>query len=531
MFEFDPQRLEKLALLREMGIPPYPNGLEVKNALADVVAAGGDRDGEDLDSDDTEFTVAGRLRFKNEMGKAGFARLQDQSGPLQIYVRKNDLGEDAFATWKKLDLGDWVWVQGTMMRTRTGELTLKATSLRLYAKCIESLPDKHHGFTDPEARQRMRYLDLVMNDSTRDTFLARSRIVREIRTFFDSRGYTEVETPMMQVIPGGAAARPFVTHHNALDLELYLRVAPELYLKRLVVGGIERVYEINRNFRNEGLSTQHNPEFTMLEFYCAHATYLDLMDLTEELVSGLAESVTGSKTVAYGELELDFSSPWRRARMEDLVAEAAGVDDPWDVEALQAAWRARNPDAEDLPDTPGGLFELWFDACVEPNLVDPTFVTHFPTEISPLSRKNDADPRVVDRFELFVAGREIANAFSELNDPVDQAARFAAQAEAKAAGDDEAMFFDADYVKALSYGMPPTAGEGIGIDRLVMLLTNQQSIRDVILFPTLRPQHVADSDVPDSDVPDSDVPDSDVPDSDVPDSDVPDSDGNEPNPS
>ncbi len=489
MFEFDPSRVEKIAALREAGIAPYPNGFPVENVLSEVLEAAGDRDNEALEADESRFVVAGRLRFKNEMGKAGFARIQDRSGRLQIYVKKNIIGEEAFLTWKKLDLGDWVWVRGSLMRTRTGEVTLKAEEIRLYAKCMQSLPDKHKGFTDPESRQRMRYLDLVMNDASRATFLMRSQVVREIRAFFDNRGFVEVETPMMQSLPGGATARPFVTHHNALDIDLYLRVAPELYLKRLVVGGLERVYEINRNFRNEGISTQHNPEFTMIEWYQAHATYQDLMDLTEELIEGLAEEIAGSKTVPYGELELDFRRPWRRARMDELVAEALDIEDAFDLDALRSAWLARNPEASgDLPDTLGPLFALVFDALVEPGLVNPTFVTHFPTEISPLSRKNDEDPRLTDRFELFVAGREIANGFSELNDPMDQAERFAAQASLKAAGDDEAMFFDADYIRALTYGMPPTAGEGIGIDRLVMLLTNQQSIRDVILFPTLRPE-------------------------------------------
>lgn len=490
MFDFDPRRLEKLAALRESGVEPYPNGHNVTHRLAELIEAGGDKDDATLKEEVlTEFRIAGRLRFKNEMGKAGFARIQDESGRIQIFVRKNDLGEEAFdAIWKKLDLGDWVWARGTLMRTRKGELSLRCAELQLYAKCIESLPDKHKGFTDPEQRQRMRYLDLFINEDTRETFRKRSMIVRGLRNYFDGQGFMEVETPMLQAIPGGANARPFVTHHNALGMEMFLRVAPELYLKRLVVGGFERVYELNRNFRNEGVSLRHNPEFTMLEFYQAHATYIDLMDHTEVLVTELAEKVAGSLQIPYGDDVVDYSRPWRRASMEELITELAGVANPWDLEELRSRWIELHPeDAEaDLPKTVGKWFEQFFDVHVEPTLVNPTFVTGYPTEISPLSRRNDERPEIVDRFELFVARQEIANGFSELNDPVDQAARFQAQADAKSSGDDEAMFFDADYVRALSYGMPPTAGEGIGVDRLAMLLTGQTSIREVVLFPALR---------------------------------------------
>lgn len=490
MFDFDPRRLEKLAALRESGVEPYPNGHSVTHRLAELIEAGGDMDDATLkETVLTEFRIAGRLRFKNEMGKAGFARIQDGSGRIQIFVRKNDLGEEAFTSvWKKLDLGDWIWARGTLMRTRKGELSLHCAELQLYAKCIESLPDKHKGFTDPEQRQRMRYLDLFINEETRETFRKRSQIVRGVRDYFDSKDFMEVETPMLQAIPGGANARPFVTHHNALGMDMYMRVAPELYLKRLVVGGFERVYELNRNFRNEGVSQRHNPEFTMLEFYQAHATYTDLMDHTEELVTGLAQQVAGSLQIPYGDDVVDYSRPWRRASMEELIREHAGVQDPWDLEELRSRWLELHPkdaDAE-LPTSVGKWFEHYFDAHVEPLLVNPTFVTDYPTEISPLSRRNDARPEIVERFELFIARQEIGNGFSELNDPVDQAGRFQAQAEAKSSGDDEAMYFDADYVRALSYGMPPTAGEGIGIDRLVMLLTGQTSIREVVLFPALR---------------------------------------------
>jgi len=489
MYTFDPKRLEKLAALREAGVEPYPNGLRVTHCLGDLVEAGGDKPDEELQTLDLSFTVAGRLRFKNEMGKAGFARIQDQSGRLQLFVRKNDIGEEAFdGVWKKLDLGDQVWATGRLMRTRKGELSLRVSELKLYSKCIESLPDKHKGFNDPDMRHRMRYVDLFVNDEVRRTFVLRSEIIRRIRRYFDDLDFMEVETPMLQSIPGGANARPFVTHHNALDIELYMRVAPELYLKRLVVGGFERVYEINKNFRNEGLSQKHNPEFTMLEWYQAHSTYEDLMDLTEDLVVTLCEECVGSTDIPHGEDTLDFSRPWRRAGMDELIAEATGIEDVWDLEQLKARWLQHKPDAETLPQSVGKWFEIYFDEFVEPSLRNPTFVTRFPTEISPLSRRNDENPDIVDRFELFVAGQEIANGFSELNDPVDQAGRFQAQAAAKSGGDDEAMFFDADYIRALTYGMPPTAGEGIGIDRLVMLLANQPSIREVILFPTRRPE-------------------------------------------
>ncbi len=493
MYEFDPQRLEKLRLLRESGVNPYPHGLRTSHTAAQVRALIGDRDDAALQDDPTVVSVAGRLMFKNEMGRAGFARLQDRSGRIQVYVRRNDVGAEAFkAIWKRLDLGDHVHVTGRLMRTRTGEPTVRATAIRLAAKCITSLPDKHKGVGDAEFRARRRYVDLFVNPDSRETFVRRSRLVRHIRDFFEARDFLEVETPMMQVIPGGAAARPFVTHHNALDIDLYLRVAPELFLKRLVVGGFERVFEINRNFRNEGVSTRHNPEFTMLEFYQAYATWEDLMALTEELISGAAERLTGSTKVPYGEHVLDFTPPWRRLRMDEAVAEAAGLDAEAarDPAALRARWLALHPEDADeaLPTTVGKWYEWFFDAHVEDRLVQPTFITHFPTDISPLSRRNDDDPTIADRFELIVAGREIANGFNELNDPVDQAERFAAQAAARASGDDEAMFFDADYIRALTYGMPPTAGEGIGIDRLVMLLTNRHSIREVILFPTLRPE-------------------------------------------
>ncbi|MFT4975315.1 MAG: lysyl-tRNA synthetase class 2 [Myxococcota bacterium] len=492
MYEFDDERIEKVAALREAGVKPYPHGLSVTHTTAEVQALIGERPSDELDADESEVTIAGRLMFRNLMGKAGFARIQDSTGRIQVYIKKNIIGAEPFdEIWKKLDIGDHIHVTGQLMRTRSGEATVKASTLTLAAKCITSLPDKHKGLTDIEFRNRHRYVDLFMNEEARETFQRRALIVRYIRRFFEDRSFMEVETPMLQVIPGGATARPFVTHHNALDMELFMRVAPELYLKRLVVGGFERVFEINRNFRNEGISTKHNPEFTMLEFYWSYATWHDLMDLTEQLVRELAETVCGSAAVPYGEETLDFGVPWRRLPMADAIAEATGLsaEAVRDVAALRACWIEAHPaDAKNptLPTTMGRWFEKFFDAYVEPGLIQPTFITHFPTEISPLSRRSDADPEIADRFELFIAGREIANGFNELNDPVDQAGRFAAQVAEREGGDDEAMYFDADYINALSYGMPPTAGEGIGIDRLVMLLTDRHSIRDVILFPTLR---------------------------------------------
>jgi len=487
----DERRREKLASLREQGIELYPAGRPVPHTTQDCANAAQGLDAEAVVALGTRFTIAGRIRFKNEMGKAGFAKIADRAGTLQIFVKKNLLGDETFALWKRLDLGDWVRCSGTLMVTRRGDLSLRLESLELTSKCVRSLPDKHKGLTDVEFRYRHRYVDLLMNDDVRATFRARSLVLRELRRFFDERDYLEVETPMMQVIPGGAAARPFITHHNALDMDMYLRIAPELYLKRLVVGGFERVYELNRNFRNEGLSLRHNPEFTMLEWYQAHATYTDLMDMTEQLVVGIIDQLHDSRELPWGDARIDFATPWRRATMAELICEATGMT-PADVEsvdALRARWIADHADDEDgLPSSMGKWWEWFFDAYVEETLVAPVFVTRFPVEISPLSRRSDDDPRFVDRFELIVAGQEIANGFTELNDPIDQAARFEAQVAARGGGDDEAMYYDADYIEALCYGMPPAAGEGIGVDRLVMLLTNQQSIREVILFPAMKPR-------------------------------------------
>jgi len=505
---YDVRRREKLQLLHEAGITPYPSSRPVPHCAADCLAAGRDLSAEELDSRGLRFTIAGRVRAKNEMGRAGFAKLQDRSGQLQIYLRKNLVGPEAFALWKKLDLGDWVRASGELMLTRRGDLTLKVSQLDLLSKCMRSLPDKWRGVSDVEFRYRHRYVDLLMDPDVQRIFRTRAAVLRRLRRFFEARDFLEVETPMMHVIPGGAAARPFVTHHNALDIDLYLRVAPELFLKRLVVGGFERVFEVNRNFRNEGLSQKHNPEFTMLEFYQAHATYEDLMQLTEELVCELVRGVDQGMVLPWGDERIRFAAPRRRATMGELISEHTGLSetDREDPQALRARWIADfgNQDGsveKTLPETMGSWWEWFFDAYVEDKLRDPVFVTRFPVEISPLSRRCDDDPRFVDRFELIIAGQEIANGFNELNDPADQAARFQAQAAKRQAGEDEAMYYDADYVEALCYGMPPAAGEGIGIDRLVMLLTDQQSIREVILFPTMRPKGLRAGD-PEEEAPD-----------------------------
>jgi lysyl-tRNA synthetase, class II len=492
MYDFDPEWLKKVADMRAAGTEPYPNGFSVTHVSSDLHAAyEGVEDPKTVEGSDN-VAVGGRVMFRNRMGKAMFLRIQDRGGLIQCYVRREQIGDDAFAMLRAIDVGDFLWLRGYMMRTRTGELTVQGHEAALAGKIMCPFPDRWHSVTDIELRSRQRYVDLFMNEESRTTFRRRSQIVRYIRDFFEDRDYLEVETPMMQVIPGGAAARPFVTHHNALDMPLYLRVAPELYLKRLVVGGFERVFEINRNFRNEGISIKHNPEFTMLEFYQAWATHTDLMDLTEELLAGLVDKVCGGNQVEFGDKTIDFNRPFRRADMDELISEHAGIprEDLEDPAKMEVWWRAHHnvDEATVLPTIRGKWWELFFDVYVEGNLINPTFVTGFPTEISPLSRRNDDDPTRVDRFELIVATWELANAFSELNDPVDQAERFAAQAQQREAGDDESMYFDADYVRALTYGMPPTAGEGIGIDRLVMLLTGKQSIREVILFPTLRPQ-------------------------------------------
>ena len=470
--------------------PGYPNNFRREALAAQLHALAADKDKETLAAEKISTAVCGRVMLRRIMGKASFITLQDVSGQIQCYIRQDDIGAQAYEAFNDLwDLGDIVGVSGELMRTNKGELTVHASRIELLNKTVRPLPEKYHGLVDQEIKYRQRYLDLIMSAESRKVFEMRSKIIAAIRGFFLAHEFLEVETPMMHVIPGGATARPFTTHHNTLDLELYLRVAPELFLKRLVVGGFERVFEINRNFRNEGLSTRHNPEFTMLEFYWAYHDYEDLITLTQDLLRHIAAEVLDGSTVEYQGQTIDFAAPAERMSMLDAVVRYTGLSEAQarDAQRLRETLTGLNVSLE--PDWGWGklLAEL-FEARVEDRLDQPTFITHYPKEISPLSRLNDEDPEVTDRFELFIGGREIANGFSELNDPVDQAERFRMQVEAKAQGDVEAMGFDEDYIQALEYGLPPAAGEGIGIDRLVMLFTDVPSIRDVLLFPLMRPK-------------------------------------------
>ncbi|GAB4361516.1 MAG: lysine--tRNA ligase [Gammaproteobacteria bacterium] len=483
------QRRAKLQKLRENGVA-FPNDFRRNVMAGELHAEHGGKSNEELEAEPLRVKVAGRMMSKRVMGKASFAHIMDMSGRIQLFVQRDALPEGVYQEFKSWDIGDIIGAEGVLFKTRTGELSVKVESIRLLTKSLRPLPEKFHGLTDTEIRYRRRYLDLIMNEETRNRFRMRSAIIRYIRNFLETRDFLEVETPMMQVIPGGAAARPFITHHNALDMGLYLRIAPELYLKRLVVGGFERVFEINRNFRNEGLSAQHNPEFTMLEFYQAYADYHDLMNLTEELLRGIAIDIAGSEKIQYQGEVFDFGSPFTRMTVRDSILhfnpdiEAREIDDL--AAAREIAARLQIPLKENW-----GLGKVQieiFEKTVEHRLKDPTFITAYPTEVSPLARRNDENPFVTDRFEFFVGGREIANGFSELNDAEDQAERFRRQVEEKEAGDEEAMHFDADYITALEHGMPPTAGEGIGIDRLVMLFTDSPSIRDVLLFPHMKPE-------------------------------------------
>jgi lysyl-tRNA synthetase class 2 len=484
-------RREKAKRLAELGWPSFPNGLGPTHAVEDVRAADGEVPTEPA-PDASRFRVAGRLMASRGMGKVIFADLWDRTGKVQLQIKKDLVGEATFERVRLLDIGDLILAEGPRFLTRSGELTLQVQEVVLAAKSLHPLPDKHAGLVDIEARYRQRYLDLIINREVKDTFEKRSKLVRYLRRVLDERGFLEVETPMLHPLIGGAAARPFVTHHNALDMDLYLRIAPELYLKRLLVGGMEKVYEINRNFRNEGLSTRHNPEFTMLEFYWAYATHAMLMDFTEELLRGAAQEVHGSLALPYGgwdehspQVMLDFERPFRRIPVRGGLLDKIPGLDLADPEALVAAGKAHGLALEAKLGA-GKLQMALFEHLWEAELVQPTFVTDFPIEVSPLARKSDRDPTVADRFELYVAGREICNAFSELNDPDDQRARFKAQVDAKAKGEGETMDYDEDYCRALELGMPPAAGEGLGIDRLCMLLTNSPSIRDVILFPQMR---------------------------------------------
>ncbi|MFZ5471111.1 MAG: lysine--tRNA ligase [Myxococcota bacterium] len=487
------QRLEKAHKWREKGVNPWGNGYRPKHRVADILSKHQKATAAELEGAPPVYNIAGRVVENRSFGKLSFLRLRDRSGQIQVMIKKDTLGE-AHELYKLTDVGDFIGVEGPLMVTKTGELTLVAQRYTPLTKALRPLPEKWHGLTDTEVRYRQRYLDLVANPEVKGAFVKRTKLVQFIRRFLDDRDFVEVETPMMHPLVSGAAARPFTTHHNALDMPLFMRIAPELYLKRLVVGGFERVYEINRNFRNEGISTRHNPEFTMLEFYQAYATYEDLMDLTEEMLSEAAQVVCGSTKLKYGDHELDFGKGWKRIPMAEAIREAVpGLSDKdlADPDRLRAELlKMPHGDAERAAIEQmnhGELVGALFEEHVEHTLTHPTFITQFPTAVSPLARRNDARPEMTDRFELFVAGREIANAFSELNDPLDQKERFLGQVEAKRRGQQETMDYDEDYIRALEHGMPPTAGEGIGIDRLAMLFTDAPSIRDVILFPLLKP--------------------------------------------
>src|SRR6201988_4103059 len=482
------ERRAKLAQLRPHG-SAFPNDFRRDALAGQLHDSFGDKTGEWLQANPTRVKVGGRLMLKRLMGKASFAKIADRTGQIQLYLQQETLGE-AYEAFKGFDVGDILGASGVLFRTRTGELSVRVEALRLLVKSRRPLPDKWHGLADTETRYRQRYLDLIMNEASRNLFRTRARIVRYLRDFLDALDFLEVETPMMQPIPGGAAARPFRTHHNALDLDMYLRIAPELYLKRLIVGGLDRVYEINRNFRNEGLSTQHNPEFTMLELYLAWADYDDIMDWVEKATRGLADTLNGSPQLTYQGRDYDLSKPFRRVTVEQSIIENNPGIDPLSLRDI--TYLRKHCEKLGIPvnahDGPGKLQIEIFEKTAEHTFMDPTFVYAYPAEVSPLSRANDQDPFLTDRFEFFIAGREIANGFSELNDAEDQAARFRAQVARKDKGDEEAMFYDADYVRALEYGLPPTAGLGVGIDRLVMFFTDSPSIRDVILFPHMRPE-------------------------------------------
>jgi lysyl-tRNA synthetase class 2 len=484
------QRRANFEELQRLGVDVYPHVYERTHTVAELTAAYGGRTHDELEADHVQTKTAGRILAIRSFGKANFLVISDGRDKIQIYIRKDSLAERDFAMFKLLDFGDFVGVEGRLFRTRTNELTIWASKLEFLAKCFIPLPEKWHGLQDVEIRYRQRYLDLIVNPDSRKVFQVRSRVLASVRRFLNERGYLEVETPMMQPIAGGALARPFVTHHNALDVDMYLRIAPELYLKRLVVGGFERVYEINRNFRNEGLSTRHNPEFTMLECYQAYADYADFMDMVERMFKGLCDAVLGRRALSYQGTAIDFDPPFRRVTIEELLLEHNAGLDP--LSLRDGTYLRRVLDDRGIPhaasDGPGKLQVALFDKTCEPALVQPTFVHAYPTEVSPLSRCNEQDPFVTDRFEFFIAGRELANGFSELNDPEEQAARFREQVARKDAGDEEAMYFDADYVRALEYGLPPTAGLGVGVDRVVMLYADAPSIRDVLLFPQLKPE-------------------------------------------
>jgi lysyl-tRNA synthetase, class II len=480
-------RREKLHTLREMGVDPFGKRFERTHSTRELIDLYDGFTKEQLDEKEITVTIAGRIMTKRGKGKAGFTHIQDLTSQIQLYVRLDAVGEEQYEIFNIADLGDIVGVTGTVFKTKVGELSIKVSSFELLSKALRPLPDKFHGLKDVEQRYRQRYLDLIMSPESKETFITRSKIIRAMRRYLDDHGYLEVETPMMHSIPGGASAKPFITHHNALDIPLYMRIAIELHLKRLIVGGLEKVYEIGRVFRNEGVSTRHNPEFTMIELYEAYADYKDIMSLTENLVAHIAQEVLGTTTVTYGEYEIDLKPEWKRLHMVDAIKEYVGVDF-WKEMSLEEARQLAKEHNVEINDNMqyGHIVNEFFEQKIEEKLIQPTFIYGHPVEISPLAKKNPEDPRFTDRFELFIVAREHANAFTELNDPIDQRQRFEAQLKEREQGNDEAHMMDEDFVEALEYGLPPTGGLGIGIDRLVMLLTNSPSIRDVLLFPQMR---------------------------------------------
>jgi len=481
------QRIKKLDELKALGVEPFGGSFDIKDYAEDLINKHGSTAKEELEASPVQCVIAGRIIMMRDFGKAAFAHVQDSTAKIQIYFRKDILNEK-YSVVKKLDIGDIIGISGKLFRTRTNELTIEVDDFTFLTKSLRPLPEKWHGLKDIETRYRQRYVDLIVNPEVKETFKKRSTIIKAVRDFLETKGFIEVETPMMHQIPGGAAARPFKTHHNALDIELYLRIAPELYLKRLLVGGYEKVYELNKNFRNEGISTKHNPEFSMLEFYIAYKDYNYLMSLTEELISYAAEKTLGTLKVSFGDEDIDFTPPWDRMPfLDSLTQKGVPADIMNDIDKA-AAWAKANKIGIDKGASLGKVLDEIFKEKVEPYLIQPTFIIDYPVELSPLAKRKKDSPGLVERFELFVLGREIANAFSELNDPMDQRERFQRQVEAKEKGDEETMWMDEDFIRALEHGMPPAAGEGIGIDRLVMLLTNSQSIRDVILFPQLKPE-------------------------------------------
>ncbi len=478
-------RLEKCNKLREMGLNPYVNSHIITSTIANILEKYSSSETELPESE--EFSAAGRILAKREFGKTAFLTIRDRSGIVQVYIKKALLSEEEFEVYTLTDIGDFIGVKGTLFRTKTGELTIRAFHYRLLTKTLRDLPEKFHGLKDVETRYRQRYLDLIVNNDVKEVFIKRSQIIKEIRDFFTSCGFVEVETPMMHSLVGGAAAKPFITHHNALDMQLYLRIAPELYLKRLVVGGIERVFELNRNFRNEGVDTKHNPEFTMIEWYMAYADYHTLMDMIEELVTTISQKINNTLQIQFGDLNIDLQRPWARLTMAEAIEKYGNIsqDEIADYEKAKAAAEKLHIQV-DSSWGHGKIISEIFEITAEEKLINPAFIIDYPKEISPLSKSKESNPELTDRFELFIAGMELSNGFNELNDPVDQEERFQKQVDSRNAGDEEACMMDEDYIRALEYGLPPTAGAGMGIDRLVMLLTNQVSIRDVLLFPYMR---------------------------------------------